>query len=198
MEGTIHISIPWLVLHRFSACRAQAGGGPGLCQAQGLTMCCVQRPEASPGTGNLETPCETSQGVTTDTISIQLLMEYVDSTLCIAYWMGFFFYRDRFSQIQSRRAINVPLLIIVILKWQILKQVCPICAANQKLCCDFCYSWVPVVTLVKRSCSFFRSEKPLRFLAKDGWGWVQASIRVCVGAHGWKPEVTWLSSKCQL
>lgn len=164
MKGTIHISIPCLCF-----CTGSLPAGHrqevalGCCQTEGSDhMCCVQRPEASPGTGNLETPCEKSQGVTTDTISIQLLMEYVDSILCIAYWMGFFFYRDRFCQIQSRRAINVPLLIIVILKCQILKQVCPICAANQKLCYDFCCSWVPVVTLVKRSCSFFGSEKTPR------------------------------------
>lgn len=108
----------------------------GCCQTEGSDhTCCVQRSEASPDTGHLETPCEKSQGVTTD-MSVQLLMEYVDSTLYIAYCMCFFFFRDRFSQIQSRSAINVPFLITVILKCQILKQVCPVCAATQKLCSD--------------------------------------------------------------
>lgn len=135
----------------------------GWCHTEGSDhMYCVQGPEVSRGTGNLETPCGKSQGVTTDTMSVQWLMEYVGSTLYIAYCMGFFFCRDRFSQIQSRSAINVPLLIIVIVKCQILKQVCPVCAATQKLCCDFC--WVPVLTLVKKSCSFFRSENPPKAL----------------------------------
>lgn len=157
----------------------------------------MRRPEASPGSGNLETPRENSQGVTVDTMSIQLLMEYVDSTLYIAHCMGFFFYRDRFSQIQSRSSVNVPLLIIVILKSLILKQICPVCAATQKLCCDFCYSCVPVVKLVKRSCSFFRSQNsPSRRLSKDCCVWVQASTHVCV--HVWKLKVTWVGSKCQL
>lgn len=106
--------------------------------------------------------------------------------------MGFFFYRDRFSQIQSRSAINVPLLIIVVLKCQILKQVCPICAANQKLCYDFCYSWVPVVTLVNKAAHSSGPKKPPGHLAKDCCGWVPASIHVCVGAHVWKLEVTWV------